>query len=156
VPELKNRLRQDMTAALRAREEVRLATLRMVLAAVQVEEVAGTEARELSDDEVTKVLTKEAKKRREAAEAFAGAGRAESAERERAELGVIEQYLPQQLGDDELSAAVTQAVEAARAEGVVGMPAMGRVMKSLQPQLAGRVDGAKLAAEVRRQLQPAG
>jgi uncharacterized protein YqeY len=139
VPELKNRLRQDMTAALRAREEVRLATLRMVLAAVQVEEVAGTEARELSDDEVTKVLTKEAKKRRE-----------------RAELGGIEQYLPQQLGDDELSAAVTQAVEAARAEGVVGMPAMGRVMKSLQPQLAGRVDGAKLAAEVRRQLQPAG
>jgi hypothetical protein len=154
VPELKNRLRQDMTAALRAREDVRLATLRMVLAAVQVEEVSGDTARELSDDEVTRVLTKEAKKRREAAEAFAGAGRAESAERERAELGVIQQYLPQQLGDDELAAAVAAAVADARAAGTVGMPAMGRVMKVLQPQLAGRVDGAKLAAEVRRQLNP--
>ena len=143
-----------MTAALRAREEIRLATLRMVLAAVQVEEVSGSQARELSDDEITTVLTREAKKRREAADAFAGAGRSDSAERERAELQVIEGYLPQQIGDDELAAVVTEAVEAARASGTVGMPAMGRVMKSLQPQLAGRVEGARLAAEVRRQLIP--
>ena len=143
-----------MTAALRAREELRLGTLRMVLAAVQVEEVSGVQARELSDEEVTTVLTREAKKRREAAEAFAGADRADSAERERTELKVIEEYLPKQLGDEELAAAVAEAVEAAHAAGVVGMPAMGKVMKSLQPQLAGRVEGARLAAEVRRQLIP--
>lgn len=146
---LKERLRADMTAAMKARDELRTGTLRMALTAVTNEEVAGKAARTLSDDEVITVLGREAKKRREAAEAFDGAGRAELAEKERAEGKVLEEYLPAQLGDDELAAIVSEALAST---GASGPQAMGQVMKVVQPQIAGRAEGGRVAAEVRRQL----
>lgn len=153
MPQLKDRLHTDLTQAMRSRDELTVATLRMALTAVRTAEVAGTEARELSDDEVLAVLGKEAKKRREAAEAFDGAGRAEKADRERAELTVLEGYLPRQLTDDDVAALVAAAVAQVGADGASGMAAMGRVMKIVQPQVAGRAEGGRVAAEVRRQLQ---
>jgi uncharacterized protein YqeY len=149
VSELKDRLRSDLTTAIRGRDELSTATLRMALAAITTEEVAGSDARELSDDEVLKVLARESKKRREAAEAFGSAGRAELAERERAEGTVLERYLPTQLDD----AAVSELVAAAIAEtGASGMPQMGAVMRAAQQKAAGRADGKRLSTEVRRQL----
>ena len=149
---LKSRLHEDLTAAIKARDEVRSATIRMALAAVTKEEVAGKEARELSDEEVLAVLTSESKKRREAAEAFTDGGREEQAARERAEGAVLEEYLPAQLTDEELTALVDEAVAEARAEGAEGPKAMGAVMKLLKPRTAGRADGKRLAAEVKRRL----
>jgi uncharacterized protein len=146
---LKEQLRADMVASMKSRDELRLSTLRMALSAITNEEVAGKTARELSDDEVRKVLAREAKKRREAAEAFDGAGRKELADRERAEGVVLDEYLPAQLGDDELVAIVTAAIASS---GAAGQHAMGQVMKVVQPQVAGRADGGRIAAEVRRQL----
>jgi uncharacterized protein YqeY len=149
VSELKDRLQSDLTAAIRGRDEVTTATLRMALAAITTEEVAGTEARQLSDDEVLKVLAREAKKRREAAEAFGSAGRNELADRERAEGTVLDRYLPQQLDDAE----VRELVAAAIAEtGASGMQQMGAVMRAAQEKAAGRADGKRLSTEVRRQL----
>ncbi|WP_016906379.1 GatB/YqeY domain-containing protein [Streptomyces xiaopingdaonensis] len=149
---LKSRLHEDLTAAIKARDEVRSATIRMALAAVTKEEVAGKEARELSDEEVLAVLTSESKKRREAAEAFTDGGREEQAARERAEGAVLEEYLPAQLTDEELTALVDEAVAEARAGGAEGPKAMGAVMKLLKPRTAGRADGKRLAAEVKRRL----
>jgi len=149
VAELKERLRADLTAAMRARDQVRMRTLRMALSSITNEEVAGASARQLSDDEVLKVLTREARKRREAAEAFGAAGRDEQADAERAEGEVLAGYLPAQLSDDELSALVAAAIAET---GASGMPAMGQVMKTLTPRIAGRADGARVAAEVRRRL----
>lgn len=146
---LKDQLQADLTAAMKARDELRSATLRMVLTAVRTEEVAGKTARELSDDEVVAVLTREAKKRREAAEAYDGGGRPERAERERAEGVVIDGYLPAQLTDHELQQLVAAAIAEAGAEGP---RAMGQVMKVLTPRTAGRAEGSRVAAEVRRQL----
>ena len=149
MSELKDRLQSDLTTAMRGRDELTTATLRMALAAITTEEVSGSSARALSDDEVLKVLAREAKKRREAAEAFGSAGRDELAERERAEGGVLDRYLPTQLDD----AAVTELVAAAIAEtGATGMPQMGAVMKVVQGRAAGRADGKRLSTEVRRQL----
>ena len=148
---LKDRLRTDLTAAMKARDELRSATLRMVLSAVTNAEVAGKAARELSDDEVVGVLTTEAKKRREAATAFDDGGRAEMAERERAEAAVIADYLPEQLTEEEVVAIVTDAIDQVGARGE-GMRAMGKVMGLVQPQDRGRADGSAVAAEVRRQL----
>jgi hypothetical protein len=149
MPELKQRLRDDLTTAIKARDELVASTVRMALTALTTEEVAGDTARELSDDEVLAALTREAKKRREAATAFEGAGRAEMAARERAELEVLERYLPAQLSDDELA----EIVEAAVAETGASSPAdMGRVMKLVQPRVARRADGARVAAQVRRRL----
>jgi len=149
MPELKSRLQSDLTTALKARDELTLATLRMALSAVTTEEVSGASARELSDDEVLKVLAREAKKRREAAEAFDSAGRAELAERERAEGTVIDRYLPAQLGDEELIALVAEAVTAS---GATSARDMGAVMKAVGPKIAGRADGKRVSDEVRRQL----
>ncbi|MEV0198712.1 GatB/YqeY domain-containing protein [Nonomuraea sp. NPDC050691] len=146
---LKDKLKADLTASLKARDEVRLRTIRMALAAVNVEEVAGKEARELSDDEVVKVLTKESKKRREAAEAFRGAGRAEQADAELAEMAVLEEYLPAQLTDEELQALVDEAVAET---GAAGPQAMGQVMKAVNPKVAGRAEGGRVAAAVRARL----
>jgi uncharacterized protein len=148
---LKQTLRDDLTAAIRAKDEVRVATLRMVLAAITNEEVAGDVARELSDDDVQAVLRREAKKRREAATAFADGGRPERADRELAELGVVEGYLPAQLDDGALAELVSAAVRETAAQG---MAAMGAVMKVAQAAVAGRADGGRVAAEVRRQLSP--
>ena len=149
MSELKERLKADLTAAMKARDELRAATLRMVLTAVRNEEVAGKTARELSDADVVTVLTREAKKRREAAEAFAAAGRAEQADRERSEGEVIATYLPAQLSDDDLANLVRVAIAET---GVSGPAGMGQVMKVLSPRTAGRADGGRVAAEVRRQL----
>ena len=151
--ELKERLRADLNTAMRARDQVRLRTLRLVLTSITNEEVSGDTARELSDDEVVKILTREAKKRREAAEAFESAGRAEQAAAERAEGDVLASYLPAQLTDDELTAIVSAAIAET---GATGMPGMGKVMKTVTPRVAARADGARVAAEVRRQLTGAG
>ncbi len=149
---LKDTLQTDLTTAMKARDELRAATLRMVLTAVRGEEVAGKSARTLSDEEVVTVLQREAKKRREAAEAYDGAGRAEQAERERAELGVVETYLPTPLTDEELTELVDEAVLIASGEGLTGMGAMGAVMSRLKPQVAGRADGKRLSSAVRARL----
>jgi hypothetical protein len=149
VSELKDRLRADLTTAMKSRDELTTATLRMVLAAVSAEEVAGKEARELSDDEVLGVLRREAKRRREAAEAFDGAGRAEQAGRERAEGEVVAGYLPAQLDDADLAAIVADVVTRT---GATGMKDMGRVMGAANAAVAGRAEGGRVAAEVRRQL----
>jgi uncharacterized protein YqeY len=149
VPDLKERLRADLTTAMKSRDELRTATLRMVLAAVTAEEVAGKEARRLTDDEVQGVLRREAKKRREAAEAFAAAGRTEQAGREQAEGEVLAGYLPAQLDDADLAAIVADVVTRT---GASGMKDMGRVMGAAQGAVAGRADGSRVAAEVRRQL----
>lgn len=148
---LKEQLRADLTTAIKARDKLQSSTLRMVLTSVTNVEVAGDEARELSDAEVLDVLTKETKKRREAATAFEEGGRAESAAKERAEAEVIAHYLPQQLTADEIAAIVTAAVEQTGAAGE-GMRAMGKVMGVVQPQVKGKADGGAVAAEVRRQL----
>jgi uncharacterized protein YqeY len=146
---LKGRLRADLHSAIKARDEVRAGTLRLVLTAITTEEVAGKQARTLSEDEIFRVLTREVKKRREAATAFAEAGRTEKAELEQAEGAIIEAYLPAQLPDDEL----TSLVAAAIAETGADSPrAMGQVMKAVNPRVAGRAEGGRVAAEVRRQL----
>jgi uncharacterized protein len=149
MPELKARLRADLNVAMKARDELTTATLRMALTAVSTEEVAGKQSRELSDDEVLRVVTREAKKRREAAEAFDAAGRVELAARERAEGSVLDAYLPVQLSDDELRDLVRAAVTEA---GATGPQQMGAVMKLVQPTVAGRADGKRVSDEVRRQL----
>jgi len=146
---LKQTLQSDLTEAIRARDTVRSATLRMALAAVTNEEVAGKVARELTDGDVLKVLAKEAKKRKEAATAYTDASRPELAEKEEAELAVLEGYLPAQLGDEELEALVARAVEES---GATGMPQMGPVMKVVQPLVGGRADGGRVAALVRKAL----
>jgi uncharacterized protein YqeY len=148
---LKDRLRADLTAAMKSRDELRSSVLRMVLTAVTNAEVAGKEARVLSDEDIVGVLTTEAKKRREAAIAFDDGGRVEMAAKERAEAVVIADYLPEQLGPDEISKVVTAAVEKLGVAGA-GQKAMGQVMGVVQPQVKGRADGAAVAAEVRRQL----
>ncbi len=151
MSDLKDQLRADLTTAIKARDEVTSSTLRMVLTAVTNAEVAGKESRELSDADVIDVLGSEGKKRREAAEAFAAAGRDAQAEKERAEAAVIGRYLPEQLGEAEIAALVTQAVDELGVRGE-GMKAMGRVMGALQPKVKGRADGGVVAAAVRQQL----
>ncbi|SBU94790.1 hypothetical protein F558DRAFT_05095 [Streptomyces sp. AmelKG-A3] len=149
---LKSKLKEDLTTAMKARDELTSSTLRLTLTAITKEEVSGTSARELSDDEVLKVIAKEAKKRREAAEAFAQGGRTEQAERERAEGQLLDAYLPKQLTDDELDAIVTQAVAEARAAGAEGPRAMGAVMKIVSPKVAGLAEGGRVAATVKKVL----
>jgi uncharacterized protein YqeY len=147
--ELKDRLQQDLTTSMKARDELRTSTLRMVLTAIGNEEVAGKAARALSADEELKVVAREAKKRREAAEAFRGGGAADRAERELAEERVLGDYLPSQLSDDELAGLVAEAV---RDSGASGPQAMGAVMKVVGPKVAGRAEGGRVAAAVRAAL----
>jgi uncharacterized protein len=149
VAELKKRLRADLNEAMRARDQVRLRTLRLALTSITNEEVAGASARDLTDDEIVRVLIREARKRREAAEAFSAAGRAAQAAAERAEGDVLAAYLPAQLSDEELAALVAAAIDET---GATGMSAMGQVMKTVTSRVAGRADGARVAAEVRRRL----
>jgi uncharacterized protein len=149
VAELKERLRADLSTAIRARDQVRMRTIRMALTSITNEEVAGTSARDLTDEEVVRVLTREARKRREAAEAFSAAGRSEQAAAERAEGEVLAGYLPAQLSDDELAALIDAAIAET---GASGLPGLGQVMKTVTPRVAGRADGARVAAEVRRRL----
>jgi len=146
---LKETIRTDLTAAMKARDEVRSSTLRMILTAITNAEVAGKQARQLSDDEIIGVLSTEAKKRREAAVAFSDGGRAEQAAKETAEAAVIVEYLPAQLSPEEISDLVAKAIEQTGASDV---KAMGKVMGVVTPQVKGRADGGAVAAEVRRQL----
>jgi len=146
---LKATVQSDLTDAIRQRDAVRSGTLRLALTSITNEEVSGTEARELSDDEVLKVLAKEAKKRKEAATAYAGAGRPELAAKEEAELAVLEAYLPAQLSDDELTSIVAAAIAQT---GATGMPQLGQVMKVAQGVVAGRADGGRVAAVVKGAL----
>jgi uncharacterized protein YqeY len=148
---LKDRLRSDLTTAMKSRDEVRSSTLRMLLTSITNAEVAGKQQVELSDDEIVGVLSTEAKKRREAATAFDDAGRTEMAAKERAELAVLTDYLPEQLSEAEIADIVSKAVEQTGAAGE-GMRAMGKVMGVVQPQVKGKADGSLVAAEVRRQL----
>jgi uncharacterized protein YqeY len=148
----KSRLQNDLKAAMKERDKLRSATLRMALSAITTEEVAGKEARELTDDEIQKVITREAKKRREAAEAFDQGGRPEQAAQERAEGEVLAGYLPQQLTDEELGALVGEAVAEVRAGGAEGPRAMGAVMKIVKPKVEGRAEGGRVAAAVKQAL----
>jgi len=146
---LKARLETDLRTAMKSRDELVTSTLRMALTAVRSAEVSGKAARELSDDEVLAVLTKEAKKRREAATAFADAGRDALATKERAEEEVLSGYLPSQLSDEELRELVAGALAAGNFSG---KQSMGPAMKAAQAAVAGKAEGGRVAAEVRRQL----
>jgi uncharacterized protein YqeY len=154
VDTLKERLRADLTAAMKARDELVKSTLRMTLTAVHNVEVAGAQARELDDAEILQVITREAKKRAESAEAFAAAGRDELAAQERAEGEVLARYLPQQLTDDELAALAVGAVAAVEAETgqAPGPRQMGLVMRKAQAAAAGRADGKRVAGAVKALL----
>jgi uncharacterized protein YqeY len=149
MPTLKDQLRADLTAAMKARDETRTRTLRMALTSISNEEVSGTAAHDLTDDEITRILAREAKRRREAATAFADAGRGDQAAAERAEEDVLASYLPAQLSDDELTAIVAAAIAETGASGPGGM---GQVMKVVTPRVAGRAEGSRVAALVRSQL----
>jgi len=148
---LKERLRSDLTVAIKGRDKLRSGTIRMVLTAITEAEVAGSEAVELSDQQVLDVVIREAKKRREAEEAYADAGRAELAAKEHAESEVLADYLPQQLTQTEIAAIVANAIDATGA-GELGMRGMGKVMAQVTPQTKGKADGRVVAAEVKRQL----
>ena len=146
---LKERLKSDLTEAIRARDEVRAGTIRMALTSITNEEVAGKEARILTDAEIITVLSREAKKRREAAEAYDSAGSKERGDRERAEGLVIAEYLPSQLSEGELQEMIKAAIAETGASGPSGM---GQVMKALSPKIAGRADGSKVSAAVKAAL----
>lgn len=154
MPALKSRLQADLTDAMKARAATRMASLRMALTAITSEEVAGTEARELTDDEVLRVLTREVKKRKEAAEAFSGAGRAEQAQAELDEAEVLSAYLPTQLDDAELNQLVDAAIAEVTAQlgEAPGQRQMGQVMKAANATVAGRAEGGRVAAAVRARL----
>ncbi len=149
---LKQQLQQDLTDAMKRRDELTVSTLRMVRAAILNAEVAGKQAVELSDDQVVAVLQSEAKRRAEAAEIYAQAGRDESAAQERAELTVIEQYLPAALDDSAIEALVSEAIADAAAAGNTGPKAMGGVVKAVRERAGAGVDGAKVAALVKAAL----
>jgi uncharacterized protein YqeY len=149
---LKDQLQADLTISIKSRDEVTSATLRMVLTAITNEEVAGKEARKLSDEDVITVLGREAKKRRESAEAYDAASRPELADRERSELDVIARYMPQPLSDADVQVIVDAAVAEVSASGASGGAAMGQVMKLVQPQVKGRADGGVVAAKVKAAL----
>jgi uncharacterized protein YqeY len=151
MPSLKERLRSELTASMKARDELRSSTLRMALTAITNAEVAGSQAKVLSDDDVTGVLATESKKRREAATAFADAGREELAAKERAEAAILAEFLPEPMTPEQISALVSRTIEELGVAGE-GMKAMGRVMGAITPQTKGRADGGVVSAEVRRQL----
>lgn len=149
---LKETLQSDLTSAIREKDSLVTGTLRMVLAAITNEEVSGKVARELSDQDLITVLTREAKKRKEAATAYDDAKRADLADKERAELDVISKYLPAALSDDEVASIIAEAVATVTAQGATGPAAMGQVMKLVQPQVAGRADGGVVAGLVKAAL----
>jgi uncharacterized protein len=149
MPTLKDQLRADLTTAMKARDDTRTRTLRMALTAISTEEVSGSAAHDLTDEQIVTILTREAKRRREAAAAFAGAGRADQAAAEEAEEQVLAGYLPAQLDDAELAALVAAAIAETGATGPAGI---GPVMRLVTPQVAGRAEGSRVAAVVRGQL----
>ncbi len=146
---IKEQLKLDLTEAIRSRDELTSGTIRMVLTAITNEEVAGKEARQLSDDEVITVLSREAKKRREAAEAFGDAGRADKDALEKAEGEVIAKYLPAQLTESEVAAIIAEAITAT---GAAGPADMGKVMGAVKPKIAGKADGSVVSSLVKAAL----
>jgi uncharacterized protein YqeY len=149
---LKEQLHTDLTAAIKAKDSLTSGTLRMVLAAITNEEVSGKEARVLNDQDMITVLNREAKKRKEAATAYDEAKRPELADKERAELGIIQTYLPAALSDEDLVKIIASAVSEVAASGATGPSAMGAVMKLVSPQVSGRADGGAVAAAVKSAL----
>ena len=149
---LKEQIQSDLTSSIRAKDSLTSGTLRMVLSAITNEEVSGKESRVLTDQDLITVLNREAKKRKESATAFDDAKRPELADKERAELEIIQAYLPAALSDAELTAIIAAAVAQATADGASGQSAMGAVMKLVTPQVAGRADGAMVAAAVKSAL----
>ena len=149
---IKSRLQTDLTASMKARDELTTSTLRMLRAAITNAEVAGAEAIDLTDDQTIAVLQSEAKKRAEAAEIYERAGRAESAAKERAELTVIERYLPAAMSDEELQAIVAEEVAGAAASGAEGQRAMGQVIKAVRERVGAAADGSRIAAMVKTTL----
>lgn len=149
---LKEQLHTDLTAAIKAKDSLTSGTLRMVLAAITNEEVSGKEARVLNDQDMITVLNREAKKRKEAATAYNDAKRPELADKERAELGIIQAYLPAALSDEDLAKIIASAVAEVAASGATGPSAMGAVMKIVSPQVSGRADGGAVAAAVKSAL----
>ena len=143
---IKGKLQTDLTQAIRSRDEVKSGTIRMLLAAITNEEVAGKAAKVLSDAEIITVLSRESKKRREAVEAYTQAKRDDLANKEKAEAAVIAQYLPEQLSEEEIKALIQQAIASTNAAGPSGM---GLVMKQLQPKIAGKADGGLVSAMVK-------
>lgn len=146
---LKEKLQSDLTESIRAREETKAGTIRMVLAAITTEEVSGKQARTLSDAEIITVLSREAKKRREAMDAYAAANRPDLVAKEKSESEVIAAYLPEQLSDHEIEKLIKEAISET---GASGPAAMGQVMKLLQPKIAGRADGGKVSGLVKKAL----
>ena len=149
---LQEQLHTDLTAAIKAKDSLTSGTLRMVLAAITNEEVSGKEARVLNDQDMITVLNREAKKRKEAATAYDDAKRPELADKERAELQIIQAYLPAALSDEDLAAIIAGAVAEVAASGTTGPSAMGAVMKIVSPQVSGRADGGAVAAAVKSAL----
>jgi len=146
---LKETLQGDLTEAIRARDELKSGTIRMILTAITMEEVSGKEARTLSDFEIITVLSRESKKRKEAAEAYADAGRVDRAEREKAEGEIIALYLPTQLSLEEIKQMITDAISET---GAVGPAGMGQVMKIISPKIAGKADGGTVSGLVKAAL----
>jgi uncharacterized protein len=146
---IKEQLKLDLTEAIRSRNEIVSGTIRMVLTAITNEEVSGKEARQLSEDEVIAVLSREAKKRREAAEAFAEAGRTDKATLEKAEGEVIAKYLPAQLTEADIAAMIAEAIAAT---GAAGPADMGKVMGAIKGKIAGKADGSVVSSLVKAAL----
>jgi len=149
VSALKQKLQSDLNEAIKSRNTVVAETIRMILAAITNEEVAGKEKKELSEAEVITVLTREAKKRREAAEAFEQGGRADKAASERAEGEVIATYLPEQLSETEINNLIAETISAVGASGPADM---GKVMGALKAKVAGKADGALVSSLVKAAL----
>ena len=149
---LKEQIHVDLTAAIKAKDSLTSGTLRMVLSAITNEEVSGKEARVLNDQDLITVLNREAKKRKEAATAYDEAKRPELADKERAELGIIQAYLPEALSEEDLAKIISDAVAQVAASGATGPSAMGAVMKIVSPQVSGRADGGAVAAAVKSAL----
>jgi uncharacterized protein YqeY len=149
---IKSRLQSDLTASMKARDELTTTTIRMLRAAIMNAEVAGSEAIELTDEQAIAVLQSEAKKRAEAADVYEQAGRADSAAKERAELVVIERYLPAAMSDDDLQAIVSEEVGKAAASGAEGQRAMGQVIKAVRERAGAAADGGRIAAMVKSAL----
>jgi uncharacterized protein YqeY len=146
---IKEQLKKDLTEAIRGRDEITSGTIRMVLTAITNEEVAGKEARVLSDEEVITVLSREGKKRREAAEAFENAGRADKSALEKSEGEVIAKYLPAQLSEADIAAIIADAIASTGAQGPADM---GKVMGAIKPKIAGKADGGVVSALVKAAL----
>jgi uncharacterized protein len=144
---LRDRIADDMRASMKAREQTRVSTLRMLMAAMKNTQVE--KGHELDDDEVVDVIAREAKRRRESMEAFEKGGRAELVEKEGAELAVLETYLPERLSEEELAALVDEAIAET---GATSPKEMGQVMKAVMPKVKGRADGSAVSAVVRARL----